>query len=196
MIKKVGLIGEDPNDTRSIKHLLEQQYSGLVSFSPMLKNIRGSQLDSKKILRSLSIEFDDLNPEIVIFIRDTDGVISESEKIETKQKWFQSLKPTVNQKGILLLNIFELEALIFADISTFNRMYGSEVQFDGNVHYLKEPKEQLKRKTFDCAKRFEESHCPEIFKQLNFKQIRNRSKVFSEFITDFERTLDISTSST
>ena len=51
---KIGLIGEDPSDTVSIKNLLKQEYD--IIFEPVLKRITGSQLDSIKYERLLITE--------------------------------------------------------------------------------------------------------------------------------------------
>jgi len=51
---KIGLIGEDPYDTDSIKNLLTQKYP--YRFIPILKNLRGTQLDSPKAGKLLKIE--------------------------------------------------------------------------------------------------------------------------------------------
>lgn len=39
---KIGLIGEDPNDTLSIQNLLLQKYPGVFHFKQLIKNKKGS----------------------------------------------------------------------------------------------------------------------------------------------------------
>src|SRR5438046_1173617 len=111
---KIGLIGEDPNDTSSIKNLLHKKYSNRIQFYPLARRIKGYHLDSKKIKNILPIEFRDKKCKFVIYIRDLDGYKTEHSKIRRREKWFKELDATVNNKGILLLNIWELEALILA----------------------------------------------------------------------------------
>ena len=50
---KIGLVGEDPNDTDSIKNLLEKKYKKRVQFITLLKRINGYQLDNNKVKNSL-----------------------------------------------------------------------------------------------------------------------------------------------
>lgn len=137
------------------------------------------------------MEFEDFNPNYVLFIRDADGLPSENEKIKKVQDWFKRLNPTVNSKGILLINIYELEALILADIETFNALYGTSIQFSRNCMYQKEPKEFLFQKTSRGRKVYSESHCPEIFKSLKIDKIIQNCSYFKDFHDSFKKELKI-----
>jgi len=85
---KIGLVGEDPNDTKSIQNLLLQEYRGRIKFEILAKRITGYQLDNPKIKRSLPIEVKDKKCQIVILIRDTDGFQSKNSKVMKVQNWF------------------------------------------------------------------------------------------------------------
>lgn len=89
----------------------------------------------------------------------------------------------------MLLNIWELEALIFADIDTFNKRYKVSHSFKGDPMRVKEPKEVLMRITKKGAKQYKESHCPEIFSSLDIERIKANCKYFHTFITEFESKL-------
>lgn len=78
---KVGLVGEDPNDTSAIKNLLDQKYKNRVKFIPLLKRINGYQLDNNKIKNSLSVEFEDRKCKFVLYVRDLDAYKSQTDKI-------------------------------------------------------------------------------------------------------------------
>ncbi|KIO78535.1 hypothetical protein TH53_03250 [Pedobacter lusitanus] len=56
---------------------------------------------------------------------------------------------------------------------------------------ISNPKEELKRATFKGRKRFEESHCPEIFEALNFDLVVKRCDFFGDFISQFDEKLKI-----
>jgi hypothetical protein len=132
---------------------------------------KGYQLENARVQKSLKVEFETYKPDVVVFMRDADGIITEHQKIEKVKEWFDKLNPIVNKKGILLTNIYELEALILADIETFNSMYGTSIANQGNVTYKKEPKEFLMTKTSGGKKVYKESHCPDIFSKLRFDVI-------------------------
>lgn len=185
-MKKIGIVGEDPNDTDAIKNLLQKKHANALHFKQLIKNKRGHQLDNERTFHSLKIEYDDYKPHFVLFIRDADGIVTENNKIKKVVNWFTKLNPTVENKGILLINIYELEALILADISTFNRLYGTTIKFGGNVMYQTEPKELLIQKTSKNKKKYAESHCPDIFKELDFDSVINNCMYFKTFYEDFK----------
>ena len=185
---KVGLIGEDPNDTQAIKNLISQKFGDRLSFKHLIKNRKGYQLDNKRVQDALKIEFENYQPRIVLFIRDADGCANETEKKDKVLNWFLKLNPVVNQRGILLMNIYELEALILADIETFNKIYNINIKIRKNVMFQEEPKEFLKLKTKNCKKKYFESDCPELFKSLRFDSIYNNCKYFSDFIVILKKT--------
>ncbi|CAM3945027.1 DUF4276 domain-containing protein [Mucilaginibacter galii] len=186
---RVGLVGEDPNDTASIKHLLEKKYSNKVKFLPLARRIRGDQLESAKLRKSLPIEFTENKCSFVIYIRDLDAFESQSAKVQERKRWFKSLDSVINNKGILLLNIWELEALILGDIDTFNSIYKINHKFSSNPMLQDKPKELLKRITSHTNKQYKEAHCPELFKLLDIDKIEKSCLCFKNFIADFEKKL-------
>ena len=184
---KIGLIGEDPNDTDSIKNLLLQKHKEVFHFIQLLRNKRGYQLDNPRTQAALKIEYERKVPDHVLFIRDVDGLPSQQDKIKKVNTWFNKLNKIVSNKGILLMNIYELEAIILADIQTFNKLYNLEINFQGNVMYQIEPKEYLIRKTYTSQKTYSESHCPKIFEKLNFDVVIKNCEYFSHFYENFKQ---------
>jgi hypothetical protein len=184
---RVGLVGEDPNDTLSIKNLLNQRYKGKVQFYQLAKRVKGFQLDNPKIKKSLPIEFADNKCAFVVYVRDLDAFQSENKKLQAKLKWFKTLDAAVNNEGLLLLNIWELEALILGDIDTFNSIYNVSHKFKGDPMLQKEPKEILKKITSKEKKRYKENHCPELFKQLKIDIVEKNCGCFRDFIQEFDK---------
>src|SRR5207302_370947 len=109
---------------------------------------------------------------------------SQTAKLNAKIKWFKDLDATVNKEGILLLNIWELEALILGDVDTFNKIYNLKYSLKGDPMFIKNPKELLKELTRKSHKQYKESGCPQIFKQLNFDQVEKNCGCFREFIKE------------
>lgn len=185
---RVGLVGEDPNDTSSIENLLSPPYRAKkIKFIKLLKNIRGWQLDSiHKVKRALAVEFEYKKCDFVIYIRDSDGPSSDKIKINIRKEWFKHLDDSANKKGLLLLNIYELEALILADIGSFNKMYRTDINYKQNPSFEKDPKEFLMRKTINSQRKYKESDCPEIFSKLNIETVKRNCTYFKNFISEFE----------
>lgn len=186
-MKKIALIGEDPHDTISIKNILSKKHSDQFQYKQLLKNKKGYQLNNDRVDAALKIEYDEYKPHCVLFIRDSDSLPSEKEKIKIIKNWFHKLNKIVDNKGIFLLNIYELEALLLADINTFNKTYKTSIKFTKNVMFQKEPKEFLISKTKKLKKTYSESDCPEIFGHLDFDLLIKNCSYFSEFYQTFKK---------
>jgi hypothetical protein len=184
----IGLIGEAPNDTSSIKNLLSRKYTD-ITFKTLLNNIHGSQLDNQKTKHLLRKEFEWEKPDAVIFVRDLDGLETDEGQMATRKGYFTDFNSVVNYKGIYLLNIYEIEALILSDIATFNKVYGTVLLQEKDPMLIIEPKEYLKKSTISQNAKYVESHNPEIFSYLRMDQLVANCRYFSAFINRFEKAL-------
>ena len=186
---KIGILGENPYDNSAIIHLLNQKYSSKVQFVRMLENYEGDQLGSQKVKKIINLEFIKESPKFILISRDLDSYRTDQEKINKRHQWFNGINALTNGKSIFLLNIWELEALILADIDTFNKLYKTSHKFKGDPSLQKEPKEKLKSLTFKSQKRFHESHCPDVFQMLDFDTVKSNCTYFRDFIAAFEKKL-------
>lgn len=185
---KVGLIGEDPSDTLAIRNLLSKEYD--LEFKSLIRRQTGSNLDSiPKTARMLSSELEGGHYDLLIFIRDLDAFETDKAKIKTLHSWFHKLKANFEGTSLLLLNIYELEALIIADIAAFNRIFKLNISYKSDPMLQKEPKELLMRKTGKCRRKFRESDNPEIFQELSFDEVKGRCRYFRDFIRDFNEAI-------
>jgi hypothetical protein len=186
---KIGLVGEAPNDTNAIKNLLGKNYKEC-EFFDLLTDITGGMLDSPKLFRRLlRFEFEDKRPDVLIFIRDLDSHEKDSKKKRERKKIFAYSNRIVNKTGLFLLNIYELEALILADVEVFNDMYGCEVGAFADPMQVADPKEVLKEASRKAQRPFNESHNPEIFNLLNFNIVKLNCRYFARFIKEFDKRL-------
>jgi len=183
---KVGLIGESPYDTKAIQHLLQQKYYKGFRYTTLLKNITGDHLNTPKAIRAVVSEVGYQQPNIVVVIRDGDALASNSKMIKERMEWYQDLSVKMNTTSFFLLNIYELEALILADMESFNARYKVNINFKSSVSHKENPKEFLKEKTSKGNKQYHESHCPELFQQLNFDTVVKNCAYFKTFVADFE----------
>jgi len=181
---KIGLVGEAPNDTAAIKNLLSKKYAGKgFVFENMLDNITGSQLDNKYTETLLRLENQFKKPDLIIFIRDLDALWTDRGQRFKRKRYFVKNNNIVQKIGIPLLHVYEIEALIFADINTFNKMYGVEIPIHENVSNIVEPKEILFKET---KFKYSESHNAKIFDHLNFNNLLS-CEYFKTFIENFEK---------
>ncbi len=188
---KVAILGESHSDSDALINLLARKFS-LIEFlkMPAKKTATGSMLDNPKARRAFRVEFEIEKPDLVILSRDLDATKASSEysqKLEERKGYFSKLKKTFNQKILKLLHIYELEALILADISSFNSWGGFEIEFVGNPMEQEQPKEYLQTNT---KNNFKESDNPEIFKYLNYEKLEQNCEYFAEFSLKFKNRIN------
>jgi hypothetical protein len=181
---KVGLVGESPHDTRSVQNLLSRMYPEL-EFNNLISNIHGSMLDHQHTKNKLRKEFEFSRPDIVIFIRDLDALITDRTQLAKRFEYFRDFRSVVNRKALYMLNIYEIEALILCDLKTFMAYYDCVCEEVGTPHETEEPKEFLK----SIYKRYNEVHNPKLFEQLDYNILLERSKYFREFIIKFNKAI-------
>ena len=97
---KIGLVGEAPHDTNSIENLLTRQriFSGF-EFCVLINDIHGANLDSQKAKRFLRREYEDQKPDVVIFIRDPDGTLTNNQTLELRRQYFKESNSVVDRRG-------------------------------------------------------------------------------------------------
>jgi hypothetical protein len=124
-------------------------------------------------------------------MRDADALVTETDKLKKRNLWYSQLVKNITNKKIFILIIYELEAWIIADITTFNSVYKTNIKFNKNIQYLKDPKGHLIQKTRNNPKTYKESDAPELFKKLSFDKINNNCPVFKNFIKEFDKAISI-----
>ena len=190
---KIGLIGEYPTDIGAVAALLEKEFGKDIETMPLLRGIHGDNLNPEtnekgKIKRLLRIEFEWEKPDLVIFIRDLDATpLCEDykEKLFRKKRYFTEYRNIVGkEKAIFMLNIYELETLIFANIDVFNKQYLADLQGVENIYLIKDPKEILKRAG---NKRYNQSDNPTLFKLLEIEVLKANASRLKIFFDDIKK---------
>jgi hypothetical protein len=144
--------------------------------------VHGSNLDTQKIKHQLRREYQVEKPDYVLFVRDLDGLEHHIEQMNYRKECFAELNSVINKKGILLLNIFELEALLLTDIEAVNSYYGSKVDHVEDCMKIESPKEFLKRKISS----YSTGHNPDLFALLNYDTVTDKCRYFKKFDEEFE----------
>lgn len=187
----VGVVGESKHETRALIALLKNCLTH-INFVRLIKNQpEGSQWKNKKTLKNLRLSVNTTaSNKVGIFSHDLDGPESNDSLKREKKKIFEGVKKSLSNLGQLLylLNIQELEALILADIETFNKEYRTTLKFS-KPEAKKDPKEFLEQKTEKAKKQYQESHCPELFAKLNPDTVQAKCAYFKAFIQDLKAAL-------
>ena len=179
--KRVGVIGEHPNnDSEAMIVLLEKYLQENISLELLdIKNMRGSAMDSPNFARELVDKLIDENFDYLIVLRDLDFLKDknkrQNERIKDKDKWFTKVNQSIGAlavKGIFFLIIYELEALILCDLSAVNAFFDLNISFLGNPIEEKDPKGFLQNATQNSVKgRYEEKNAKAIFTTLDFQKL-------------------------
>jgi hypothetical protein len=181
-MKLVGIIGEHPHDTEAVANLLVQKFADIVHFKTLLREIHGSMLDSQKTKHLLRKAYENNQADVIVFVRDLDAFEDNREKKLERQTYFNESNKVIDGRGIFLLNIQTLEALIFSDIEQFNAFAKSELRFVDNPMKIDNPKRELKENSS-----YSEGQCPEIFKHIRIDTVAQNCHYFREFLNEFEK---------
>ena len=180
---RIGMIGEYPSDTKAIANLLNKKYADTIEFFPLIRGVHGSNLDNQKVKHLLRREYQIEQPDFVLFIRDLDGLEHHAEQLNYRKACFSDFNSVINKKGILLLNIYELEALLLTDIEVVNKYYGTKIDHVEDCMIIESPKEFLRKKISS----YSTGHNPDLFSLLNYKMVINKCRYFKKFDQDFEK---------
>lgn len=194
-MKRIGIVSENyNNDSIAVGKLLKKKYSDRAVFIPLLKSISGKGLDeTRKVVKILKDEIKQKKIDLLILVRDLDGLTSEKKKINTIENWAEKIQKQLTINPQLFIVIFELEAFILADIETFNKIYQLKYQLKTSPKFQSEPKELLKQITRKAKRKYKESDTPEIFQQLNFQKVYQNHKgenSFQSFIDELTITIN------
>lgn len=184
---RVGLLGESPNDTKAIEALLVPRYGQRVEFFTLLRNVTGDMLEYAETFRNLRKEYEWEKPNLVVAIRDLDGLETKGAKWRQRQKYFRKVAATVEQKSLPLLNIYEIEALIWADIAKFNEVYNCTCPMPADPMTIAEPKEQLMAATLPGTPRYSEGHCASLLAAVEYDVVVANCRYFSAFDQAFQQ---------
>jgi hypothetical protein len=179
---KVGLVGESPNDTVSVQGLLSQIFPDF-EYVTMIRNLTGAQLEqvqpTKRILR---IEYQTQRPDVVVFIRDLDGLANDSEQRRKRKEYFAAFRTVVDNNALPLLIIYEIEAYILAHIEVFNQLYDCQVPQHADPTLVREPKEVLK----SHCKKYAEGHNAKIFQGIDARIVMSKCSSFATLVNQLQ----------
>jgi Domain of unknown function (DUF4276) len=183
---KIGLISESEYDHEALKIVLLKQYSN-IQIIRLLHRYPGHNLDSIKALGALEIDFHTKKPKLIIVQRDLDTPLSNIDQKKKREVYFEQVHEIVNKLSIPLLHIQEIEALILADTTSFNKRYKANLNYTGNPEYQNKPKEYLKSKS--GRKGYIEAHSPELIAKIDIEKVRKKLNYFDQFLKTFETAL-------
>ena len=182
---RVGLLGESPNDTKAVARLLAPRYGGRVEFFSLVDNVTGDNLEMAGTFKILRREWQLERPNLVVVIRDLDALETDRAQLRKRRAYFRKVQKQVGESSLLLLNVYSIEALIAADIDTFNDHYTVHCVVPADVMTIEKPVEVLKAATQHGKLRYLEGHCGDLLAQADYDKLLRNCRYFRRFDADF-----------
>ena len=167
----VGLLGESPNDTASVQALLSQRYGDRVQFVVLSPEVTGDNLEDPKSQVAIRINYRLTKPDLVIVTRDLDAPATNRAKQLKRKEFFNRLNRGLEGRGIFLLNVQAMEALILAHTAVFNAYYNCACAQPADPMEVADPVAFLKRATPAGRPRYDEGHCAILLAAVDYDTV-------------------------
>ncbi len=190
----VGLLGESSNDTNSLQALLNQRYGKRVRFVDLMPpdgrpKITGSQLDNPKLQHVIRANYRFQKPWLVVVTRDLDAPWTDRAKRLERLLFFRKMNKGFERKGIHLLNVEAMEALICADIAVFNNRYQCNCVVPDDPTTIHDPVKFLKAATRPGQPHYDEGHCADLLGKVAYDTLLANCRYFAAFDAEFSQRL-------
>lgn len=185
-MKRIVVIGENENDTAPMCAVWNKKFSQKALFKPILIEFEGDQLESPKFFKVLRAHLKANATNGIIAIRDLDGIRTESKKMDLRHQWFEKVA-SCSSKSALLLFVYQIEALHYADSSVFNKRFNANLKDVPNPEFVRKPKEKLKEVSKKNGKvQFKESHNKDLVPKLDFTKVEQRCQFYRDFLASLK----------
>ncbi|AMR28067.1 hypothetical protein A0257_13850 [Hymenobacter psoromatis] len=158
-----------------------------MEFFTLLNKINGDMLEDAETFRNLRKEYEWEKPNLVIVIRDLDSLQTKGAKWQQRQKYFRKVATVVEQKSLPLLSIYEIEALICADIAAFNSRFGCACAQPADPMAIPEPKEWLKAAIPRGQPTYSVGHCASLLAAVDYDTVVTNCRYFAAFDAQFRQ---------
>ncbi len=192
---KMGILGENfENDAKAFAAFLTPQYVGQIQFIPIGNTLNGGTPPIKKILQLLPAAKAKYKLDALLCMLDLDE--DTTKKWAERHQWFNQISKGTDLKTIFFIVVMELEALILADIDTFNKVFKIGIKYTSNPKAENNPKAKLREWTGQgkSKRKYEEKDANEIFAKLDFETVYKKHRgqgSFQEFIDCLEHQFSV-----
>ena len=177
----IGLIGESPNDTKSVRVLLERRYGKRLRFVALSPGITGAQLENPKLQKIVVTNYRFEKPALIVVSRDLDAPASDRAKKLERLLFFRRINRGLERKAVYLLHVQAMEALIAADIKPFNDRYTCACVVPADPTTIADPAQFLKEATARCPEHYDEGHCAALLAEANYDKLLANCRYFAAF---------------
>ena len=180
---RVCVAGESSFDTKALRDLLQRQYGQWAQFIALPLRLEGGQLDGRKSRTMFRLAYQDKQPDLVIIFRDLDGPADDRAKRREREVLFEEMNALVEHKGLLLLHVYTIEALLIAHVEVFQKKYGWQCRVPANPTTIPKPAQFLRDASRNSNRRYEKALCPDMMEQVAYDFLVSRCGYFRDFDT-------------
>ena len=184
---RVGVAGESSHDTKALRDLLHRQYGQWAQFIALPLRLEGGQLDGRKSRTMFRLAYEDKQPDLVIIFRDLDGPATDRAKRQQRVALFEEMNALVERKGLLLLHIYTIEALLIAHIEVFQKKYGWQCRVPANPTTIPNPAQFLRDASRNSTRRYDKVSCPAMMELVAYDSLVSRCDYFRDFDTALQQ---------
>ena len=170
----IGIISEnEENDGNVIATLLERYFLETAIYKSISKGDPGDRLELPKYLKNLRINYNQIQPTLVLIIRDLD----KDEYKSTREVFFERCKSIISTDAVFLLFVYKIEALAAMDIQTVKQFYKVKVKSNDLPRNSKNIKTQLEH-----IFRYTESDMCDLAYKFDKRILYQNYNVWKDFI--------------
>ena len=188
-VLKIGIISEHhSNDGEPIATLLQRYFPEKAKFEQLCRGYRGDRLDTEECFIDLEAQYLEFNPDLIVFVRDLDN----EQKREIRSDYFEKCTACdYIKQQIHLLFVYEIEALVLADLDVTTRFYYLKKSLKAVKSPVKEtnPKDFLKAAVLEATgkkRKYTESDMRELAKLFDLELLKKNYPIWKDFIAKFD----------
>ena len=182
---RVGVVGESSYDTEAMRGLLERQYGQRAQFIALAMRLQGGQLDGQKARTMFRLTYQSKRPDLVVIFRDLDGPANDDAKRREREALFAEMNELVENKGVLLLHVYTIEALLIAHIEVFQQKFGWQCRVPSNPTTIPQPTQFLRDASRNSRRRYDKASCPDMMALVDYPFLTGRCRYFAAFDAAF-----------
>lgn len=178
---RVGVVGESAFDTEAIRELLERRYGQRAQFLDLSLRLQGGQFDGQKSYTMFKLRYEAKQPDLVIIFRDLDGPADDQEMRRKREAFFADMNALVGNRGLFLVHVYTIEALLIAHIEVFQKKYDWQCRVPANPTTIPKPAQFLRDASRNSRRRYDKASCPDMMALVAYPFLTQRCRYFYEF---------------
>ena len=178
---RVGVVGESSFDTKALRDLLERQYGQRAQFLDLSLRLEGGQFDGHKAHTMFKIRYAAKRPDLVIIFRDLDRPADDQEMQRKRAVFFEEMNALVGGKGLFLVHVYTIEALLIAHIEVFQKKYDWQCRVPANPTTIPKPTQFLRDASRNSRRPYVKALCPNMMELVAYHFLTKRCRYFADF---------------